>query len=179
MTSVIILADTHLETKLPEQLVEAIRKADMILHAGDFVSCEAYNSFQDLSQLEAVQGNADSAEIKKILPRRRVLEVDDVKIGLVHQASYAPNSVGANMLAREMNVQVLVFGHLHRPIVEKKDRFLLCPGSPTRPRMSPPTIAELIIEEGKVNGKIIPLGAPVCDYLKHAASLVERRKGER
>ena len=176
MTSVIILADTHLETKLPKRLVEAIRTADMILHAGDFVSCMAYNSFQKLSHLEAVQGNADSAEIKKMLPQRRVFKVDDVKIGLVHQASYAPNSVGANMLAREMNVQVLIFGHLHRPIVEKKDRLLLCPGSPTLPRMSPPTIAELIIEDGKVNGKIIPLGAPACNYLKHAESLVEGRK---
>jgi putative phosphoesterase len=176
MTSVIILADTHLEAKLPERLVEAIRTADMILHAGDFVSREAYNSFQKFAHFEAVQGNADSAEIKKLLPRRKVLEVDDFKIGLVHQASYAPNLVGANMLAREMNVQVLVFGHLHRPLVERKDRLLLCPGSPTIPRMSPPTIAELIIEDGKVNGKIIPLGAPVCDYLRHAESLVEGRK---
>ena len=176
MTSVIVLADTHLETELPERLFEVIKTADMILHAGDFVSRKAYDSFRELSHLEAVQGNADSANLKKMLPKKKVLEVDGIKIGLVHQASYHPNTLGANMLAREMNVHVLVFGHIHRPIVEKRDRLLLCPGSPTLPRMSPPTIAELIIEDEGVNGKIIPLGDPVCNYLKFAESLFEGRK---
>ncbi|MCJ7445184.1 MAG: metallophosphoesterase [Methanotrichaceae archaeon] len=178
MTSIAILSDTHLEVELPEKLVEIIQKSDLVLHAGDFVSRVVYNSLKDLSRLEAVQGNADSPELKKLLPLRKVLEVDDIKIGLVHRASHSANLTGADMLAREMDVEILIFGHLHRPIVEKGDRILLCPGSPTLPRMSPPTMAELIIEKGKVSGRIIPLGIPICDYLIFAESLTIKEKNK-
>jgi putative phosphoesterase len=178
MTSIAILADTHFEVKLPEKLINTISKFDLIFHAGDFVSLEAYDSILDLSRLEAVQGNADSPELKRLLPLRKILKVDDVRIGLVHQASYSVNLTGADMLAREMEVEVLIFGHLHRPMVKKGARLLLCPGSPSQPRMSPPTIAELMIESGKINGKIIPLGSPFCNYLKFAESFAKREKNK-
>jgi putative phosphoesterase len=77
------------------------------------------------------------------------------------------------MMAREMDVQVLIFGHIHRPVVEKGDRLLICPGSPTQPRMSAPSAAMLEITEGKICGSIVPLGRPVCDYLKYAQELVK------
>ena len=35
--------------------------ADIILHAGDFVSAKAYASLAELGRLEAVHGNSDSA----------------------------------------------------------------------------------------------------------------------
>jgi putative phosphoesterase len=174
MTSIAILADTHLKVKLPEDLINAISKYDLVFHAGDFISIDAYNSFQDLSHLEAVYGNADTSDLKKLLPLRKILEVDCVKIGLVHQPSYSMDLTGADMLAREMDVDVLIFGHFHRPIFRKGARLLLCPGSPSQPRMSPPTIAELIVESGKISGKIIPLGSPLCNYLKFAESLAKK-----
>ncbi|MFB3763798.1 MAG: metallophosphoesterase [Methanotrichaceae archaeon] len=171
MTRIVALSDTHLEEGLPETLVKALAGADIIFHAGDFVSPKVYKSLTDLGRVVAVCGNADSPELKRLLPVRLVVEVGRVKIGLIHMASHSTDLTGADMMAREMGVKVLIFGHIHRPIIESGKTLLICPGSPTVPRMSVPTIAELEIDGDNIRGNIIPVGAPVCDYLKFAASL--------
>jgi len=173
MTKLIALSDTHLESDLPEKLVELAKGADLILHAGDFVVKDVYDSLAGLGRVEAVCGNADSPELKMLLPERKVIDVDGVRIGLVHRASHSPGP-GTEMLAREMEVDVLVYGHLHRPIVERNNKLLICPGSPTVPRMSPPTVAEIEIENGKVIGRIVPVGEPTCDYIRYGQSLAKK-----
>jgi len=179
MTRIVALSDTHMEEGLPANLSDFIKGADLILHAGDFVSPEVYSSLEELARLEAVYGNADYPQLKGILPERRVLDVNGARIGLVHMASLSQDLLGAKMLAREMEVEVLIFGHLHRPVVEMEKRLLICPGSPTFPRMAPPTLAELEVEGGEVRVRIVPLGSPSCSYLRHAESLIlrESKKG--
>jgi len=175
MTKIIALSDTHLEDEeLPPAVITLARRADIILHAGDFVSAKCYAALAELGGLEAVRGNSDSFELKRLLPERLVIEVDGIRIGLVHMASHGADLVGAQMMAREMDVQVLVFGHIHRPIVEKGERLLICPGSTTLPRMSAPSVAELEIIEGRVSGNIIPLGSPACNYLLYAEELAKK-----
>jgi uncharacterized protein len=183
MTRILALSDTHLSREaLPEAVVELAAGADLIIHAGDFVSENAYESLSKLGKLEAVCGNADSPALKRLLPERKVIEVEGIRIGLVHKASHGSDLVGAQMMAREMDVQVLVFGHIHRPVVEKGDRLLICPGSPTLPRMSAPSAAVLEIIGGRISGSIVPLGSPVCNYLKYANELAREspdRKSEK
>ena len=176
MTRIIAMSDTHLKNEEPPRpLVDLAKCADLLLHAGDFVSFWTYSALKDLGKLEAVRGNADSAELKRLLPERQIVEVDGVRIGLVHMASHAAGLLGAGLMAREMDVQVLVFGHIHRPLVDRGERLLICPGSPTFPRMSAPSVAELDIEDGDISGKIISLGSPTCDYFKYAQSLAEKQ----
>ncbi|NMC09613.1 MAG: metallophosphoesterase [Methanothrix sp.] len=175
MTRILALSDTHLEgEELPVAVVRLAREADMILHAGDFVSCEVYFALAELGRLEAVRGNSDLPALKKRLPERRVIDVEGIRIGLVHTAFRGSDLVGAQMMAREMDAKVLVFGHIHRPVVEKGKRLLICPGSPTQPRMSAPSAAMLEITEGDIHGSIVQLGSPVCDYLKFAGELVKK-----
>jgi putative phosphoesterase len=176
MTRIVALSDTHLEkkTQLSPGLAELLSGADMILHAGDFVSLEIHSALAEIGRLEAVCGNADSPELKRLLPVRKTIEVGGIRIGLVHRASHSFDTTGAEMMAREMGVDVLVFGHIHRPIVEKGDKLLICPGSPTFPRQSAPSIAELEIKDGHISGRIVPLGRPTCDYLRYAQSLAEK-----
>ncbi|MCX6678673.1 MAG: metallophosphoesterase [Methanothrix sp.] len=176
MTRIIALSDTHLQDGvLPPALAALASKADIILHCGDFISMKCHASLAALGWLEAVHGNSDCAELKMLLPQRKVIEVEGVRIGLVHMASHGSDLVGAEMMAREMDVQVLVFGHIHRPLIEKGKRLLICPGSTTLPRMSAPCVAELEIVDGNVRGNIIPVGSPACNYLKFAGELA--RKG--
>ena len=172
MTKIIALSDTHLERSLPEKLIELAESADFILHAGDFVAKEVYDSLADLGMVEAVCGNSDSRDLKMLLPERKVIDVDGVRIGLVHRASHS-SGPGTELLAREMEVDVLVYGHLHRPLVERGNKLLICPGSPTVPRMSLPTVAEIEIKDGKVTGRIVPVGEPTCDYIRYAQSLTK------
>ncbi len=181
MTRIIAISDTHLEGRqdLPPGLAKQLVGADIILHAGDFVSPEAYNALAEMGRLEAVCGNADSPQLKRLLPKRKAIEIEGIKIGLVHMASHSFDLIGAEMMAREMNVAVLIFGHIHRPIVEKGDRLLICPGSPTLPRQSAPSFAELEIKDGHICGRIIPLGKPTCDYLRYAESLAREDSGKK
>jgi uncharacterized protein len=177
MTRIVALSDTHLSREaLPKAVVELAAGADLIIHAGDFVSENAYESLSKLGKLEAVCGNADSPALKSLLPEQKVIEVEGIRIGLVHKASHGSDLVGVEMMAREMDVQVLVFGHIHRPVVLKGDRLLICPGSPTQPRMSAPSAAMLEITGGRISGSIVPLGSPVCDYLKYAQELAKESK---
>jgi putative phosphoesterase len=177
MTRIIALSDTHLENEAILPAVASLADgADIILHAGDFVSAQCHAALLSLGRLEAVHGNSDSPELKRLLPERKVIEVEGIRIGLVHMASHGSDLVGAEMMAREMGVQVLVFGHIHRPLIEKGRHLLICPGSTTLPRLSAPSVAELEIVDGNVRGNIIPVGVPACNYLKFAGELAKRKQ---
>jgi putative phosphoesterase len=177
MTRIIALSDTHLENEaIPPAVASLAGSADIILHAGDFVSAKCHAALASLGRLEAVHGNSDSHELKKLLPDRKVIKVEGIRIGLVHMASHGSDLVGAEMMAREMGVHVLVFGHIHRPLIEKGRHLLICPGSTTLPRLSAPSVAELEIVDGNVRGNIIPVGVPACNYIKFAGELAKRKQ---
>jgi uncharacterized protein len=55
---------------------------------------------------------------------------------------------------------------------------LICPGSPTKPRMSNPSVVELVIEKGTVNGRILTLEGDTCNYLKFKDSLKKQKQEE-
>ena len=55
MTRIIALSDTHLENEsLPLVVAALADKADIILHAGDFISMQCHAALADLGRLEAV-----------------------------------------------------------------------------------------------------------------------------
>lgn len=176
----IAISDTHLKTgEIPSQLQALLEECDLIVHAGDFSSIDAYNAFNGSGKLKAVFGNDDAPELKKLLPERLKFEVEGVKIGVVHEGGLSINDTTAQgYLAKEMEVDVLIFGHLHRPLIEKTDVMLICPGSPTKPRMSDPSVVELVIEKGSVNGRIIPLEGATCSYIKFQDTLKEQAQKE-
>jgi len=176
----IALSDTHLKTgEIPPQLQALIEEYDIVVHAGDFSTVEAHKAFNASGKLKAVFGNDDVPELKKLLPERLKFEVEGVKIGLVHEGGLSvTNMTAQGYLAKEMDVDVLIFGHLHRPLIEKTDVMLICPGSPTKPRMSSPSVVELIIEKGNIKGRIITLEGDTCDYIKFKDSLKKQKQEE-
>jgi len=179
---IIAISDTHIESGsiielLPTGLVKLIREADIVIHAGDFVTKQAYEELTGICRLEAVYGNMDELKLKKLLPEKKIITGDGVKIGIVHEATLSiNNTTGARYMAKEMDVDVLVFGHIHKPVIEKSDVLLVCPGSPTAPRLSEPGAVELIIQEGEITGRVIAFEGKRCSSIEsmkdfHAASL--------
>jgi uncharacterized protein len=115
--------------RLPEECVRRLEAADLILHAGDFVSAEVYSRLRDYGPLEAVHGNMDDARLKRALPAKRIVEVGQVRIGLVHELAQATGLEECD---------AVVFGHTHMPLVRRDGKqWLLNPGSPTERRRSP------------------------------------------
>ncbi len=169
---IIALSDTHIKSGslvecLPHDLVPLIKEADMVIHAGDFVTKAAYDELSGICKLVAIQGNMDDAELKRSLPLQKVIEIEGIRLGIVHEAALSlQDTTGAYYFAMEMGVDVLVFGHIHRPVIESHDVLLVCPGSPTAPRLSEPSAVELDIEGGKLSGKIITLEGIRCGALE-------------
>lgn len=189
---ILVISDTHLPdfsaassdsdgfSIFPEVLRQKIREADLIVHAGDFETDAAYALFQKTGKLKAVHGNCDTGKIQKELPEKLVFEACGIKFGVVHEAGLSLNDNTARWyVLQEMGVDVLIYGHIHTPSVDEyKGKFLVCPGSPTKARMSEPAVAEITIDESEKKIKeiqIIPVGAASCGYLKFQEQLLEKK----
>lgn len=153
---VAIVSDTHLprgRRRLPGACLERLRTADLILHAGDFVSADALAEIEALAPpLAAVHGNVDSKELGVHLPETRVVEANGVRIGMVHDAGPAQARLG-RMRRRFPDADAVVFGHSHIPLHEEDDDGfqIFNPGSPTDRRRQPRhTMGLARAEDGRV-----------------------------
>jgi hypothetical protein len=137
---VVVIADTHLprgRRRLPEPLLEELRRADLILHAGDVVSAAALAELEAYAPVQAVCGNADEAALRAALPEQLVVRTQGVSIGLVHDPG--PRHERADrLLATFPGCAAIVFGHTHLAQIERHDGvWFLNPGSPTERRRAP------------------------------------------
>jgi putative phosphoesterase len=140
--NVVLVSDTHLPTRargLPARLVADLEAADLIVHAGDFATVETLEMLRRFAPVQGVHGNVDEPELRRLLPRRLRFEVLGRWIGVVHGDS--PSLPTARRAAAEFvdeQVDLIVFGHSHKPLKRREDDVLLFnPGSPTDRRAEP------------------------------------------
>ena len=111
-----------------------------------------------LGPLEAVYGNVDESELRRLLPHDRVVEVEEARIGMVHvPGPYA--GFEARLAGRFPGCDAVVFGHTHLPHVGRHgDVWLLNPGSPTERRRAPyHSMLELSVEGRRIEPELIEL----------------------
>lgn len=147
----IATSDTHLrKPEIPKKMLDLLESADLVVHAGDFDSYEVYEKFSEF-KLVAVRGDSDDPEIIESLPEIAEFKLGHYRFGVVHKGNYLNNFDDLLYKAMELDVDLLIFGHIHRFVFEKvKGKAILCPGSPTEPRMSFASCAEIIIEENEI-----------------------------
>jgi len=136
-----IVSDTHLPRgarAVPDACVEAMRSADLIVHAGDFSSAEVLDWLESLGPpVHAVHGNVDTAEVRERLPETLELEAEGLRIAVIHDAGPAKGRV-ARMRRRFPDTDAVVFGHSHLPLHSEENGFhIFNPGSPTERRRAP------------------------------------------
>jgi putative phosphoesterase len=142
VTRLLLLADTHVPARakdLPERVWSAVADADVVVHAGDWVSVELLDRLEGRSRrLVAVHGNNDGPEIRARLPEVARAEIDGVRLAVVHETGPAQGRE-LRCAAAYPDVDVLVFGHSHIPWDTTADGGLrlLNPGSPTDRRRQP------------------------------------------
>jgi uncharacterized protein len=124
--------------RLPEVCLEALRAADLIIHGGDFSAASVLEELRALGPpVHAVYGNADEPALRDLLPKELVVEVEAVRIGIVHIPGPAAGRE-ERLVRRFPGCDAVVFGHTHLPVVERHgDVWLLNPGSPTERRRGP------------------------------------------
>jgi putative phosphoesterase len=177
-----VLADTHIPDRssgLPQGLLERFRQAGVaaILHAGDVCVPEVLEALGEIAPVHAVRGNRDIFYLRS-LPIRLELEFLGVSIGLVHghgslrnyiqdRLRYYLGGVQVKVYRRRALqafpvTQVVVFGHIHRPINEwVEGQLLFNPGSaccPEKPLSAPSAGLLHINAGGQVSGEIFSLG---------------------
>ena len=164
-----LISDTHIPDRakvLPQKVLDSFKDVDLILHAGDLTSPKVIEELEQLAPVMAIQGNMD--RVNGIdLPKAKVIEAEDLKIGLIHGEVYPrADSDQLLYLAKELNVDILVSGHSHQPKIEQKEgKLLLNPGSPIVPRLADRTVMLLEINNKEVDVEIVKIGAPVCSAL--------------
>jgi putative phosphoesterase len=161
VTVVAVIADTHLPRgtrRLPDECVRRCGAADLILHLGDVVAAAVLAELSELGRLEAVYGNMDEPALRETLPERRVVEVDGVRIGMVHIAGPRAGRE-ARLTGWFPGCPAVLYGHTHVPQVEQHEGvWILNPGSPTERRRAPErTMLELRIAGGEVSPELISL----------------------
>ena len=155
MTHVVVLADTHIrrggKRRLPDTAYPHLDQADVILHAGDIVVGEVLDELRGFAPVHAVLGNND-AELLGVLPETLSLELDGVRVGMVHDSGPAAGRAG-RMRRRFPDADVVVFGHSHIPWHDAgvDGQLLLNPGSPTERRAQPHhTLGTLDLDGGRI-----------------------------
>lgn len=123
--------------RLPPACVEELERADLIIHAGDFVAASVLSELRVFGRVEGVYGNMDEPALRESLPKKRVVEVEGVRIGIVHISGPAAGRE-ARLVARFPDCAAVVYGHTHVPQVELVGGvWILNPGSPTERRRAP------------------------------------------
>jgi uncharacterized protein len=149
-----LIADTHLprgERRLSPACVEALRAADLIVHAGDFRDASVLTDLRELGQVAGVHGNVDSPELRRELPASLSLELEGVTLAVIHDAGPARGRL-QRLRVRFPAADAVVFGHSHMPLQEERDGFqIFNPGSPTERRRAPNrSMGEATIEGGAI-----------------------------
>lgn len=154
-----VVSDTH-SFLVPPEVINALNKTDMIIHAGDFCTAEDVEIFSRLKDFKGVYGNMDGEDVRKLLPRREILEVEGVTIGIFHGEGPKEKILDAVCDAfKDRKLDVVVFGHSHQPFNKLMgDTLYFNPGSPNDMVFAPyRSYGILEIESGKVTGKIVKL----------------------
>ena len=181
MTVLGVIADTHIPDRarrLDPRVGEIFRQAgvEAILHAGDVSTAVVLQEISQIAPVHAVRGNRDWVALRH-LPFAMRLSFGEIKVALSHGhgpwwkyllnrmdyilRGYRLELFEPHLLAEFFDVDVIVFGHTHRPYNRWVDgRLLFNPGSPHCPEgeKNTPSVGLLrITAGGGVSGEILSL----------------------
>ncbi len=133
-----ILSDTHMPRgwrRLPARCVELLRAADLIVHAGDFVSLSVVEELRGYGELVGVHGNVDDADVRAAFPASQIIDAGGATLAVIHDAGPSRGRIG-RLRKLVPDADAVVFGHSHIPLHERTpDGFqIFNPGSPTERR---------------------------------------------
>jgi len=146
-----LISDTH--GLLRPQALEALRGCEQLIHAGDIGKPAILDDLRAIAPLTVVRGNNDQDDAwAGDVPYVAVLRVGGVGIYVTHIPADVPQALPDD-------IQVVVVGHSHKPLVEHRDGVLFInPGSAGPRRFKLPiSVALLHIDDDGVRAELIEL----------------------
>ena len=154
-----VIADTHLtgySARLKDLIDRHFADVEMVLHAGDLVDLAVLTMFGK-REVRAVSGNMDPASVRDVLPERMTLDLEGLRIGLVHGWG-TPSGLEDRLLKTFDGVDCLIFGHSHQPVNRVQNGTLLFnPGSAMDRRFASFNSLGILNISGGIQGEIIIL----------------------
>ena len=150
---VVALADTHAPRRwksCPPPVARQLRRADVVLHAGDVCTAAVLDELSGYAPVLAVLGNNDGPDVAEWgAPETLQADLDGLRVAMLHDSGPAPGRM-RRLRRRFPDAGLVVFGHSHVPLDEAGEGIrIVNPGSPTDRRRQPQgTLAVLSIECG-------------------------------
>ena len=161
-----LISDTHIPDiveAIPQQVLEAFKDVDLILHAGDIATVSALDELANIAPVLAARGDDDYQLQDKRIQDVQNLNIEGCNIYVIHASQYWAHSIVKHPEDHDLEKapDVVVFGHTHREWLENiGDHLLVNPGSATFPyyQLRLGSVGILSINDSKAEARIIQLG---------------------
>ena len=151
--NILVLSDSHGNISNMEAAVER-EKPDMILHLGDcWRDAERLAERYPDIPMEHVPGNCDCRPEE---PAEKLLFLGDCRVLICHghTCGVKTSLLTAGLKAEQDHLDAFLFGHTHKPLVDKRGRTLfLTPG--TVGKGLRPTYGILTVEGDRIDGRTV------------------------
>jgi putative phosphoesterase len=148
-----LVADTH--GLVRPELFPALAGVELILHAGDVGGRPVIDELSAIAPVRAVFGNTDSPGEPGLDARLDLtLEGFSIHVSHGHEVGVSPT---AEKLLAKYTADVIVFGHTHKPLVERAGkRLVINPGAagPRRFKLKP-SVARMTVNTAGIEVEIL------------------------
>jgi putative phosphoesterase len=132
-----IVSDTH--GLIRQEVLDALRGSDMIIHAGDIGKAIVLESLEKIAPVLAIRGNVDRTGWAENLPFSRTVHVEGTRLFVIHDLK----EMKVDPIAE--GIRVVISGHTHIPSFDEEDEVIfLNPGSAGPRRFRLPVSLALI-----------------------------------
>lgn len=143
---ILIVSDTHRHNANLLHIIDKVKPIDMLIHCGDMEGGDEELREKALCPVHIVAGNNDYL---RGYDEEQEFRIGKYKVLLLHGHRYRIYSGIDSLfyLAQERDVDIIMFGHLHVPILEYRNNItVLNPGSLTYPRQANRKPSYMIME---------------------------------
>jgi putative phosphoesterase len=148
-----LVSDTH--GLVRPEIFEAFRGVALILHAGDVGGQAVLDELSVIAPVQAVYGNTDTPGDPNLRSHVSV-DVEGLSIHVSHGHELRGGPTAERLLAR-YTADIIVYGHTHKPLVERAaTRLVVNPGAagPRRFQLQP-SVARMTVNAGRVDVEIV------------------------
>lgn len=151
MQTIGIISDTH--GLLRREVFQIFSDCEHILHAGDIGKDEVIAELNTIAPVTAIRGNVDLQAWARKYPETLSVDLAGRTFYLIHNLSEL------QINPTDENIDVVVSGHSHKPLIEEHNGVLhLNPGSAGPRRFSLPiAVALLHVDENNLQTEIVEI----------------------
>ena len=147
-----LISDTH--GLLRPEVFPALEGVGLILHAGDVGGQDIIDELSAIAPVQAVYGNTDPPGTAN-LHGHVTLELERCSIHVSH--GHEVGSPTPERLLARYTADIIVFGHTHKPLVERTGgRLVVNPGAAGPKRFNlKPSVARMSVKDGQTDVEIV------------------------